>query len=383
MKRSMLPLMLTLALLSEGFTQTKANPMDTDRNVAVDENKFNPMSQAGSRRISEEARSNLEKKYNCIIASVVSGVSWPIIPWKAGGDKGYIEIVDETLIHRYSSDGRLVAVEPAEKLFQEQQTEEKRLCKMYLERFGMTEDEAKTAAREEDERRLAQRVEERQKQLEKHMAARRVDEKGGERPARLGGLARLRQRRMEMEAKQRREQEQLKKAQEERENERKKFFPPLMPFADAAKKAKDGDGAALYAVALHYAKGEEIVQDLEKARIYLNKAVDANYPAAVLVDAIARERAIDGIRFSDFPRIDPETGLNSFESIFYPFTAKKWTPLKDTENVEHVRNGYKKAAALGLSMATNELARFERRIAEAQKAAEIKAKNETLAKELQ
>ena len=193
--------------------------------------------------------------------------------------------------------------------------------------------------------------------------------------------------------KQREEREAVRRVDEEREEkakkEREKFFPPLMPFADAIKKAKDGDGAAMYSLALHYAKGDEIAKAPEKARYYLKKAADANYPAAVLIDAIEQEWEIEGVGgYVNGSNINPETGLNEMivSGLYQVISLKRYqskNPLKDVECIDAIRSGYKKAASLGLSVATNELARFEKRMAEIKKAADIKAKNEALAKELQ
>lgn len=187
--------------------------------------------------------------------------------------------------------------------------------------------------------------------------------------------------------KQREERETARRADEERKEkekrEREKFFPPLMPFADAIKKAKDGDGVALYALALHYAKGTEITKDIKKARLYLKKAAEANCPAAVLVNAIIIETEFSGLGRVD---IDPETGerkyASAYHSFLYSYNGKK-DPLDVENGVWAIKSEYEKAASFGLSTATNELARFEKRMAEIKKAADIKAKNEALAKELQ
>lgn len=191
--------------------------------------------------------------------------------------------------------------------------------------------------------------------------------------------------------KQREEREAARRADEEREEEAKrervKFFPPLMPFADAIKKAKEGEGAALFSLALHYAKGEEIVENPEKARHYLKRAADVNYPAAVFVNAIAGQLELKDFYDIDEIDMDPETGLKRYSKLYFSFVPitlrHNKDPINDMESIDNIRNEYNKAVSLGLSIATNNLARFEKRMAEIKKSAEIKAKNEALAKELQ
>ncbi len=331
--------------------------------VPIPETKFNPMTLEGSSRVSVEAESNvysrLAAQYKCDVVvyregTIVNAVS--IDKWNAGGERGYIEIVYcwpsatqrcATLVRRHSPDGRLVSVEITEKLVSQVDAERKLLRAKYLKELGMTEEEAMKKAREEA--------------MEK---------------AREGGLASLRLARMKMDQEERAREKAGKRA----EAERKKFFPPLMPFADAVKKAKGGDGAALYSLALHYAKGEDITKDEEKARLYLGKASDANYPAAVLFDAISKEDEIKGCG----SRLNPETGLPHGRIVSFTEwrLRKEKDPIKDTNAVEAVRIGYKKAASLGLTIATNELARFEKRIEEIREAMDIKEKNAVLAKAL-
>ena len=396
---------------------------DTVNRVSIPEVKFNPMTLEGQSRVSAEAESNvysrLAAQYKCDIVvyreeTIESAVS--IDKWNAGGEKGYIEIVYcwpeatrrcATLVRRHSPDGRLVSVEITEKLFSLFDAERKLLRAKYLKELGMTEEEAmkealkKSGMREEDVKRMSQEreaqraalieiQEQLRKQREGREAAREKEISSNSTNAyqslsnlnarlsnqlqmsRMGGLARLRLGR-----------ERAKREKAEEKAEREKFFPPLMPFAEAVEKAKNGDGAALYALALHYAKGKEISQDIEKARRYLKKAAETNYPAAILMETISKAQEIKGVSRSD---IDPETGrsdgFSDISFIGWRHRNEK-DPIKDVESVETVRSGYKKAAALGLSIATDELAHFEKRIAEIKNAADLKVKNEALARELE
>ncbi len=390
---------------------------DTVNRVSIPEVKFNPMTLEGQSRVSAEAESNvysrLAAQYKCDIVvyredKIESAVS--IDKWNAGGEKGYIEIVYcwpeatrrcATLVRRHSPDGRLVSVEITEKLFSLFDAERKLLRAKYLKELGMTEEEAmkdvikgeyekqlrqlkESGMREEAAKLIAQqRVESLQWRERLRKAREERDEISSNSTKayqslsnfnarlsnhvhKMGGLAGLR----------------LGRENAEEEAERKKFFPPLMPFPEAVEKAKNGDGAALYALALHYAKGKEISQDTENARHYLKKAAEADYPAAVLIDAITKEEEIKGVGGS---RIDPETGKSDgFSRI--SFTGWRYRnekdPIKDTNVVNAVRSGYKKAASLGLSIATNKLARFEKCIKEIREAADMKEKNAALAREL-
>ena len=61
-----------------------------------------------------------------------------------------------------------------------------------------------------------------------------------------------------------------------------KLLEPLMPFTEAVEKAKNGNPQGFYALAIHYAKGEEIEQDSVKARYFLQQACEANYGKATV-----------------------------------------------------------------------------------------------------
>ena len=69
MRKLSVLLVPVLALASVCFAQTKEAIATNNVGTSVDGPKFNPMSQKGRSRISEEAMSNLEERYNCIITA--------------------------------------------------------------------------------------------------------------------------------------------------------------------------------------------------------------------------------------------------------------------------------------------------------------------------
>lgn len=160
---------------------------------------------------------------------------------------------------------------------------------------------------------------------------------------------------------------------------------PLLPFADAVRKAKDGDGAGMYALALHYAGGMEIAQSPERAVKYLRKAADSGYGNAVLVNSLLGECELkdprypddrgwhsSGIRFlnrniggqfGENARTDFSAYTGGIRASAFGFrTDASWNVTNELA-VARVRFGYLQASKLGVTQATNELARFERWLA--------------------
>lgn len=178
----------------------------------------------------------------------------------------------------------------------------------------------------------------------------------------------------------------------DREARRGYLLEPLLPFAEAVDKAKRGCPQGYYALALHYAKGVEIERDVEVARQFLQKADSANYGNAVFVLAMLNEMELFGnlahryslMRNTEAARIAKYTGV--------PVSSYKGTlSFTNKTDVALVRTGYERAISLGVSEATNELVRFERRLAKEQakakqdadsasKIAAVKATNAEIAK---
>ena len=157
------------------------------------------------------------------------------------------------------------------------------------------------------------------------------------------------------------------------------LLEPLLPFAEAADKAKRGYPQGYYALALHYAKGVEIERDAETARQFLQKADAANYGNAVFVIAMLNERELFG---DSSPHLSLRHSLSQDNVNVRQYTGvpmdsyKGMLSLTNSTDVALVRTGYERAISLGISVATNELARFERRLAKEQAKAKESADNE-------
>ncbi len=175
-----------------------------------------------------------------------------------------------------------------------------------------------------------------------------------------------------------------------RQQQQSQLLEPLLPFAEAVEKAKANDPQGWYALAIHYAKGEEIQWDKNKARQCLQKANDLNYSNAVFIATLldesnlrkseSRNRILLNRSESYQPNLSHYVGT-SFAFVS-PINSLSITNAAD---VAKIRAGYERAFKLGVSAATNELARFEQRVkAYQEKAAkeyteaERKAKNAKL-----
>ena len=167
------------------------------------------------------------------------------------------------------------------------------------------------------------------------------------------------------------------------------MLEPLLPFADAVRKAKDGDGAGLYSLALHYARGVDIAQDGTRAMKYLQKSIDAGNGNAALLKALFMEKIItmgddqkDGKEDAPQKSTPQSTGLKSEKRLLdfdidcnpriYKYTNSRYlkmnikmdAPRSVTNDVvvAETRDAYLKAKSLGCSQADEEMARFERHV---------------------
>lgn len=142
-----------------------------------------------------------------------------------------------------------------------------------------------------------------------------------------------------------------------------KLLEPLLPFSVAVEKAKANDPQGWYALAIHYAKGEEVQYDRNKACKFLKKAYDLNYSNAVF--AVAMMLNADSFTLLGRqsiiicgapPPISRYMGTTSFRAW------DRMTTLLNTNSadVAKIRAEYERAFKLGVSAATNELARLER-----------------------
>ena len=164
-----------------------------------------------------------------------------------------------------------------------------------------------------------------------------------------------------------------------RQQQQSQLLEPLVPFAEAVEKAKANDPQGWYALAIHYAKGKEIQWDKNKARQCLQKANDLNYGNAVFISTFIDEQNM-------LPYTDSCINLRQYTGLI-PFerTCKTKLFITNAADVAKIRAGYERAFKLGVSAATNELARFEKRVkayqekaAKENTEAERKAKNAKL-----
>ena len=188
----------------------------------------------------------------------------------------------------------------------------------------------------------------------------------------------------------------LEEKQNKAEDKKPQLLEPLLPFAEAVEKAKAGNPQGYYALAIHYAKGEAIERDSKKARKFIQKAAAAGYGNAVLVDTICLEQSsvTEKERFCavSFSAADLKPYCHGYigTSWITPFSDERGKhSLTNSADVAAIRAGYERAFNLGVSVATNELARFERRVSatqdEAKKQADAekrKAENAKLAEGL-
>ena len=144
---------------------------------------------------------------------------------------------------------------------------------------------------------------------------------------------------------------------------RPEMLEPLLPFAEAVEKAKKGDAQGCYALAIHYARGDEIERDAEKARLFLKEAAAADYGNAVLVNTICLERS--SVAENEIGRgafmPDCQYYVSDGNLAHFPHERGKYS-LTNSSDVAAIRAGYERAIRLGVPAATNELARFEQRL---------------------
>ena len=172
-----------------------------------------------------------------------------------------------------------------------------------------------------------------------------------------------------------------------RPQQRSQPLEPLLPFADAVEKAKANDPQGWYALAIHYAKGEEIEPDNQRVRQFFQKAYDMNYSNAVFVATLLDERNLRKFVSRSgliYPRESYQSNLNLSHYVgvnFFAVAPINYLSITNAADVAKIRAGYERAFKLGVSAATNELARFEQIVKEYQEmAAEENAEAERKAK---
>lgn len=156
---------------------------------------------------------------------------------------------------------------------------------------------------------------------------------------------------------------------------------PLLPLSEAVEKAKSNDPRGWFSLGIHYAKGEEIDNDFDKARLYITKASDLNYSNAVFTSAMILESRLYGLdSFSDRPKIFKYL---TDDTKFRSWHINKQIPITNAQYIAKVRAEYKRAFKLGVLPATNELARFESKVKQQIEILEKKSKNRELVKSIQ
>lgn len=147
-----------------------------------------------------------------------------------------------------------------------------------------------------------------------------------------------------------------------------RLLEPSLPFSEAVEKAKAGNAQGWYALAVHYAKGVEIKLDIEKARQFMKKANDMNYSNAVFVATMLMEA--DSATATDCNNgLTPPINSYLGDANFPVWSYQPSLSLTNAADVATIRAGYERAFSLGVTVATNELARFERRISSYQEEA--------------
>ena len=168
------------------------------------------------------------------------------------------------------------------------------------------------------------------------------------------------------------------------EADKERCLEPVLSFDQAVRKAKDGDGAGLYSVAIHYARGVEIAPDSALAMKYLEKAVVARHANAALLKALIMEYqfkdsadaapdakkllAVDSLSVKDHVsrRMLYERMGSRYASFRLPHGAD-WYCATNESAVAEIRCAYLEAKELGSPYAVEELNRFKRRMARVRK----------------
>ena len=139
------------------------------------------------------------------------------------------------------------------------------------------------------------------------------------------------------------------------------LLEPLLPFSVAVEKAKANDPRGWYALAIHYTKGYEVKYDRNNARKFLQKAYDLNYSNAVFVATLLKEKMTPSSSISRIGFVDLRKYTRLTPSVL---DSEIKLSLTNAADVAMIRDGYERAFKLGVSAATNELARFEQRVKE-------------------
>ena len=146
------------------------------------------------------------------------------------------------------------------------------------------------------------------------------------------------------------------------------LLEPLLPFSVAVEKAKANDPRGWYALAIHYTKGDEVKYDRNNARKFLQKAYDMNYSNAVFVATLLDESKLresesrNRILLNRSESYQPNLSHYADTSFFAFVSPINSLSITNAADVAKIRAEYERAFKLGVSAATNELARFGQRV---------------------
>ena len=162
---------------------------------------------------------------------------------------------------------------------------------------------------------------------------------------------------------------------------------PLIPMEEALALAKKGDGKGYFQLALRYADSGDATRDSKISLQFLKKACDASYSNAVFCSGLVLENSLSlglSLRpsrelnmdlFRLRPNVNKYIGVRSIynhylsppqrnSNVWECFGVYAPRPCITNEDlVAIVYDKYNKAAALGVSAATNEIARLDKRMA--------------------
>ena len=136
---------------------------------------------------------------------------------------------------------------------------------------------------------------------------------------------------------------------------------PTVPMEEALALAKKGDGKGFYQLAVRYAKGEDVKRDSEVAKAFLDKAVKAQYPRAVFAYAVGQELELSGWNGDE-----PHPNAEAYFTTSFGFGSsghRLGSCITNETLVSQVYSNYHKAVSLGMTAATNEIARLDKRMA--------------------
>ena len=153
----------------------------------------------------------------------------------------------------------------------------------------------------------------------------------------------------------------------------------VLPFEEALKLAEKGLGQGYFQLALHYAKGQSVTEDSQTAWAFLKKAVEKSYPTAIFAKTLAEESILSDKGYDR----DPNTSCYEYRPNMQRYFAAKFFPdsygpgsivrpwwrsgddnrcITNETIVAELIAGYELSAKLGVAVATNEIARLNKRM---------------------